>query len=118
MSDLVAKAVRWTPAKVSSGTTPAMCKYFAQLLASGYLDLLQELVDFHSVKVNPRNLVVPTAFFGHLVNDEVLSTTPHPQALYRPAQYTDEKTRAQASGTSYAQCLEHSSLMPLVEKET
>ena len=63
MSDLVAKTARRIPAKISPVTLRTLGKFFSQFLTSGDQHLIQELVDFHSVKVNPRNLVVPAVFF-------------------------------------------------------
>ena len=62
MSDLVAKSVRRTPAKVSNWTMSTLCKFFVQFLESGDQSLLQEVQDFHAARVNPKCLSVPFRF--------------------------------------------------------
>ena len=62
MADLVAKAMRRTPAKVSNWTMSTLCKFFVQFLESGDQQLLQEAQDFHAARVNPRALSVPFSF--------------------------------------------------------
>ena len=55
MSDLVAKSMRRTPAKVTNWTMSTLCKFFAQFLESGDQSLLQEVQDFHAARVNPKS---------------------------------------------------------------
>ena len=77
LGDLVAKAMRRTPAKVSFQTMSTLCKFFTHFLTSGDQHLIQELVDLHAVKVNPGNLVISTQFFNTLVSEENLKDAPH-----------------------------------------
>ena len=63
LADLTAKAARRLPVKVMNRTMQILCKYFSQFLAAGHQHLLEELVDFHSAKVNARRLVVPISLF-------------------------------------------------------
>ena len=58
MSDLVARSMRRTPAKVSASTMSILCKLFSQFLESGDQKLLQELQDVHATRVNPQTLSV------------------------------------------------------------
>ena len=67
MGDLVARATRRTPAKVSDKIMAILCKFFNQFLSRGTLHLFKELVDFHAAKVNPRHWVSPVVFFLALI---------------------------------------------------
>ena len=58
----MAKAARRNPAKINSVVLSTMAKFFVQFLEGGYQHLIQELVDFHAMKVNPREVVVTNTF--------------------------------------------------------
>ena len=75
-ADLVAKATRRTPSKVNPRTMQTLCRFLSQFLHSGQQHLLQELVDFHAAKVNPRRLVMAPAFFETLTNEKALEDAP------------------------------------------
>ena len=70
MGDLVARVARRIPTKLSPNVLTSLCKFYAQHLETGQLHLVQELMDFHAARVNPRNLVVPYHFFHTLVAEE------------------------------------------------
>ena len=116
LGDLVAKAQRRTPAKVSFTTMAWLTKFFVQFLEDESLHLVHELVDFHSAKVNPRNLVVSTAFFQFLVTEEGLKKTPLLRHYLLLTQYTEEKTKPQAAGPSFAQFPEPPSILHVAKK--
>ena len=116
LGDLIARAQRRNPAKISSTTLAVLCKLYVGFLADGQQDLVQELVDFHAEKVNPRELVISTSFFQLLVNEEVLVKFPHFKMYLILTQYTNEKVRQQASGPSQAGFIEPNSIVQLVKK--
>ena len=62
LADLAAKAGRRMTAKIAPKTMNALCKFFSQFIAAGHQHLLQELLDFHAMTVNPKELVVPLTF--------------------------------------------------------
>ena len=116
MADLVAKSARRNPAKISATVLTTLCKFFSQFLASGDQHLIQELVDFHSVKVNPVALVVSNSFFQTLVADECLQKAPCLRHYLLLSHYTEEKVRAQASGPSQAAFVDPPAIQALVKK--
>ena len=116
MSDLVAKASRRTPARVPTQTLTSLCKFFALNLQEGSVHLIQELVDFHAAKVNPKALVVGQGFFGTLTNEDALSNKPLLRHYMLLTQYTLENAIGTASGPSTAKFLDKDSLGPLLKK--
>ena len=115
LTDLVAKATRRTPAKVSMGTMSWLTKFFVGFLEDEALHLVHELVDFHCAKVNPRNLVVST-IVQCLLSEDGLKTAPLLRHYLLLTQYTEEQTKPQASGPSFAQFLEPPSIMNVAQK--
>ena len=116
MADLVSKALRRTPAKVSQTTMTILCKVFSQSLQSGHPELINELVDFHAARVNPRNLVITPNFFGLVQKEEGLARAPFLKHYLILTQYTEEKTRATTTGPSQAQFLEAKDITNLGKK--
>ena len=106
LTDLVAKATQRTPAKVTGSTMSWLTKFIVGFLEDDALHLVQELVDFHCAKVNPRNLVVATNFFQILASEDGLKKVPLVRHYILLTQYTEEKTRPQTSGPAFAQFLE------------
>jgi hypothetical protein len=117
MGDLIAKALKRNPAKISQGTVCILAKYYVQFLDSGDQFLINELVDFHSAKINPGELVVATNYFGYLVADDVFLKAPLLRHYLLLTQYTTEKCKTGASGgASFAQFLDQSSIVALGKK--
>jgi hypothetical protein len=116
MGELIAKAAKRNPAKISPVVLQTLAKFYVQFLGSADQFLIQELVDFHAMNVNPRDLVVSNVFFGTLVNEECLQKAPFLRHYLLLSQYTTEKTRAQAGGPSIAAFLETGTIVQLVKK--
>ena len=79
-------------------------------------ELVQELVDFHSETVDPKELTVSTARIENLVSEEPLQKCPHTCVALWECQYTLEKVRSQSSGPSVAAFLEPANLLSLCKK--
>jgi hypothetical protein len=116
LGDLVAKAGKRSPAKIMPLVLNTLAKFFVQFLETDDMHLLKEIVDFHSVKVNPRELVVSGSFFQTLVGEEPLSKAPLLRMHILLTQYTNEKCKAQVGGPAHAQFLEPSSIQVLGKK--
>ena len=116
LGDLVERAHRRHPAKISPTVMSTLVKYFVQYLGSGDHHLIQELVDYHSVKVNPRELIVSNQFFSTLVTEAPFLKTPYTKHYLLLTQYTNEKTRDKADGASIAAFLDSQTLVSLVKK--
>ena len=116
MGDLQAKAARRNPTKISPTILGTLAKYFVQFLNTGHQYLIQELVDFHSMNVNPRELCVSNAFFQGLVSEEVLEKAPFTRHYLLLAQYTTEKTRSGGTGAAISAFLEQTVIVQFVKK--
>ena len=114
--DLVAAAGRRNPAKISPHALTNLCKYYIGFLENGVVELVTDLVDFHSATVDPKELTVSTAFFMVLVSEEALSKCPQTRLYLVICQYTAEKTKVQAGGPSVSQFLEPSVITNLCKK--
>ena len=114
--DLVAATVRRNPAKISPHALMNLCRFYIGFLENGVVDLVTDLVDFHSQTVDPKELTVSTSFFQTLVAEEILSKCPHTRLHLVLTQYTSEKTRVQAGGPSVSQFLEPSTITALCKK--
>ena len=116
MGELIAKACKRTPAKISPTAIQTLAKFFVQFLSTGDQVLVGELVDFHSMRVNPKDLVVSNAFFQALVSEEALQKAPFTRHYILLTQYTVEKSRAQAGGPSIAAFLETQSISQIAKR--
>ena len=75
-----------------------LCKFYISFLENNCVDLVEDLVDFHSSMVDPRELCVSIAWFSLLDTEEALKKCPHVRLYLILTQYTKEKTREQAGG--------------------
>ena len=116
MGDLIARASKRNPAKISPRILQTLAKFFTQFLGSGDQHLVNELIDYHSHKVNPRELVVNNAFFEALTNEEALRGASLLRHYLLLTQYTCEKTRAQAGSAAVSVLLEPANIVALVKK--
>ena len=111
MGDLTAKALKRNPAKISPRVIGTLAKYFVQYLETNDQHFVKELVDFHSHKINPKELFVSNAFYETLTGEAALKTTPCTRHYLLLTQYTNEKVRAQAQGASVSAFLEPSAIV-------
>ena len=104
MGDLVAKATKRNSAKISPVALQTLAKHFVQHLESGDQFLVQELVDFHAMNVNPRDLVVANAFFHTLVTEETLQKAPYTRHYFLLSQHTSQKKLGHKVGGPRSPC--------------
>ena len=114
--DLVAAVARKNPAKVSAHTLTTLTKYYIGHLENQTVHLLKELVDWHSVNVDPKELVVNPAFFVALVSEPELEKCPQFRHYALQTQYTSEKVRHGANGPSSSNFLEVTQIAGLCKK--
>jgi hypothetical protein len=114
--DLVAAAGRRNPAKISVPALMNLCKFYIGFLENGVVDLVQDLVDFHSLTVDPKELTVSTSFFQTIVSEEALSKCPHTRLHLVISQYTTEKMRVMAGGPGVSMFLETGQITSLCRK--
>ena len=117
LGDLVAKALKRNPSKISARVIQNMAKFFVQFLQSNDQHLVNELIDFHSSSINPRELVVSNLYYEALVTTAELETTPCLRHYLLLCQYTTDKVRQQAGGASVGAFVETSSIVALCKKQ-
>ena len=76
VGDVVSRASRRTPAKVSQHCMLSLTKYFLKHLEDGTKHLAGELIDFHSQNVNPKDLVVSSNFSRPSPSSKATRTSP------------------------------------------
>ena len=116
LGDLVAAAQKRNPAKITPQTWLNLCKYYIGFLENGVVDLVEDLHEFHSNTVDPRQLCVSIAFFGLVESEEALKKCPQVRHFLVTTQYTSEKTRAQAGSPSMSQFLEPTQITAFCKK--
>eukprot|EP00972_Heterocapsa_arctica_P080198 11821077-Heterocapsa_arctica.AAC.1 len=116
LSDLVAKALKRNPSRISTELLTSLAKFYVQFLASDHHYLINELVDFHSTTVNPKLLVVTNVFFQTLVGESALNKTPFLRHYLLLTHYTTERVKAQTAGAPIAQFVEPTTIVALVKK--
>ena len=80
------------------------------------MDMLQDLSEFHSAYVDPRQLCVSIAYYGILESEPVLKKAPNLRLYLTSTQYTLEKVKAQGAGPAVSQFLEASQLTAFFKK--
>ena len=111
VGDVVSRASRRTPAKVSQHSMLSLTKYYLRHLECDAKHLADELVDFHAQKVNPKDLVVSSNFFQTLAMEPGFHKSPNVRHYLTITQYTKEKTRASAGQPDTAAFLDPSALI-------
>ena len=101
---------------MSLKTMQVLTKVYIGFLENGVPELVQELVDFHSETIDPKQITVSTAWIEHLVSEESLQTCPHTCVALWECQYTLEKVRSQSSGPDAAAFLEPANLLSRCKK--
>ena len=80
------------------------------------MDLLEELVEFHSMKVNPRDLVVSSRFIKSLIEEGNLRTAPLVKMYLMFTQYTLDKVHNHVGGPSVAAFLDPGNIASFAKK--
>ena len=114
--DLVSAAMRSNPAKLSTKTMQVLTKVYIGFLENGVPELVQELVDFHSDTVDPKELTVSTMWIESLVSEEPFQKCPHTFLALWLSQYTHDKVRHQSSGPVVAAFIENANLASRCKK--
>ena len=117
LGDIVAKASRRNPAKISPKVLNCLAKFWMQFLESGDQKLVQEFVEWHASEVNPKELVVSNAYYQALVDEGEFTQRPFCRMYLLYLQYTQDKTHAVAGGPSKAAFIEPAVLTGLAKKK-
>ena len=104
--DLVAASQKRNPSKVAEVAWLKLTKHYIGFLENGVPELVDDLHEYHSTFVDPKDLCVSVNFFGCLDQEEALKKCPQVRHYLTTTQYTNEKTKAQAGDPSISQFLE------------
>lgn len=114
--DLVSISSRKNPAKISVHQMQTLCKVYMGFLENGMPELIQDLIDFHSDTVDPKEIIVSSGFLQSLISEEALKTCPHLRVHLIMGQYSIDKVRAQGSGPAVGALFEPANIVGLVKK--
>ena len=116
LGDLVAAAMKWRPSKLSSGTWFGLARYYIGFLENGVLDLIDDLREFNTNSVDPRQICASISFSEVIANEPALKMCPQVQHYLVCTKYTKEKVRAQAQGAPKAEFLEVARPIQMLKK--
>ena len=106
VGDLVAAAQKRNPAKITPLTWMTLVKYYVGFLENGVPELVEDLHEFHSECVDPRDLTVSTSWFSLITPEEALKKCPQVRHFLTTTQYTKDKVKMQGAGPAMSQFLE------------
>ena len=116
LADLIAGAQKRNPAKISAGTWLVMAKFYFGFLENDVVDLVDDLSDFHSTYIDPRELSVSITFYQFLEHEGALKNCPQLRLHLLTTQYTNEKIKLQGVGPAVSQFLETSQILGFLKK--
>ena len=116
VGDLVASAQKKNPAKVSPQTWMSLTKYYIGFLENGVAELIEDLAEFHSYCVDPRELTVSLKLFNLMATEEAFKNCPQLRHYLILTQYTMEKVQASSTGPSISQFLETTQIINFAKK--
>ena len=117
LADLIAGAQKRNPAKISAGTWLVMAKFYFGFLENDVVDLVDDLSDFHSTYIDPRELSVSITFYQFLEHEGALKNCPQLRLHLLTTQYTNEKIKLQGVGPAVSQFLETSQILGFLKKK-
>lgn len=116
VGDIVARAQRRSPHKVSERALQSLTLFYLRHLEDKQPHLAIELQEFHSAKVNPRELQMSAAFFFAVANEKELKGCPLLRHYLITTNYTPEKSKASVGQADVCNFLESSAIPNLAKK--
>ena len=117
LGDLVASASRKNPAKIQITTWQTLSRFYIGFLENGVVELMDELSEFHSENVDPREVSVSMAFYQLLHSEEGLKKCPQVRHYLLLCQYTKDKLKASSGGgPGVSQFLEATQITSFLKK--
>ena len=110
LGEIIAKAAHRSPARLGDRTLTGLAKYYIKHLENNSQDLLEELQQFHSATVNPREVQVPVHFFEALAKEPAFKDMPYFRHYAVLSNYTTEKLRAGPGGVGTSNFLDTKAL--------
>ena len=93
-----------------------LSKYYIWFLENNAMELIDDVNEFHSNFVDPRDLCVSIAFFSNLESEQAMKQCPQVRHFLLCSQYCTDKVKAQAGGPSVSQFLEASQIVAFCKK--
>lgn len=116
VADIVARVAHKSPMKTSNLAVHGITKFYLRLLEDKMPELAVELQDFHSSRVNPRELQMSANFFSTLADTRELRGHPLLRHYLLTTAYTPEKARSHIGSAETANFIETSAVAGLVKK--
>ena len=104
--DIVASAQRRNPVKVAESLWKTLAKWYISMLEDKAVDLISDLADFHSQRVDPREVTVSASFFLKILQEHALKKSPFLRHYLITLQYSKEKVLSQGTGPAVGILLE------------
>ena len=105
--DIIAAAQRRHPVKVADHLWKTLAKWYISILEDKAVDLISDLADFHSQRVDPRELTVSASFFFKILQEPALKKCPLLRHYLITSQYSKDKVMTQSTGPALGILLEH-----------
>ena len=116
LGDLVSASMKRNPAKISPQSWMGLAKYYIGFLENGVPDLVEDLSEYHSENVDPREISVSLKFYACITSEEAFKSCPQVRHFLVVSQYTNEKVMASSSGPAWSQFLEVSQITSFAKK--
>ena len=104
--DLIAYATKQQPLQQVRSMLDILAKFYERTHHSGTPELVQELIQFHSMEVNPGEVTVSGKFFENLCKEDIWHEVPYLRHYCVVAQYTTENAAHRSVGPRTAAFLE------------
>ena len=104
-ADLMAGAKRKNPAPVSDKLWKTLARYYLSYLHDKEADMIEDLADYHSEKVDPREVTVGEGFFAMMMQG-AFKGCPCLRHYLVATQYSKEKVLHQSTGPAIGHILD------------
>ena len=91
---------------VSDSMWKSLAKYYISFLANKHVDMIEDLADFHSEKVDPREVTVSTGYFAKMVDEAAFKECPCLRHYLIATQCSKQKVLNQSTGPAIGNLLE------------
>lgn len=117
IGDIIARVAQRTPMKASTQAVTGLSSFYLRLLEDKMPELATELQEFHSARVNPRELQMSATFFRTLADTQELRGHPFLRHYILTTAYTPEKAKSHIGSAETANFIETSAIAGLVKKK-
>ena len=115
MRDLIASAAKQQPLSQVRTLLEILAKFYERTHHAGTPELVHEIIQLHSMEVNPGEVTVSGKFFEDLCKEDMRQEVPYLRHYCVVAQYTTEFATHRTVGPSTAALLEVKTIDNLVK---